>query len=424
MIRFVQPGPVAALALALALSACANEPSQWTYQDGIGRNPSGPSAAQFGQIGGGYLSANAYTWWQPLYSVDSFSRQDEIFAANVVKRGPHVSPWKRAAKEPSYRYDGASQLGGRRHDLDGYLARNPTTSLIVAKDDTILVERYQYARTDSHRFISFSMAKTVTSMLMGLAVADGKIRSIDDAAEVYEPRLAGTEYGKTPLRHLLTMSSGVQFREDYDGADDASRLTAATIGRRTSGGPEAVKLFNTRIAAPGERWYYASSETQVLGVVLRAAIGRPLAEYLSERIWQPMGAESDASWLSDASGQEAVYSSFNAVARDYARFGMLLAKGGRAGDRQLIPADWLALATKPHFSGRQTAKWFGYGFQTWIFPDNDGTFALLGVRGQTIFVDPAERLVMVHTAVRPSGRDPGGADTIALWRAVRTQSRI
>jgi CubicO group peptidase (beta-lactamase class C family) len=136
-----------------------------------------------------------------------------------------------------------------------------------------------------------------------------------------------------------------------------------------------------------------------------------------------MGAESDASWLTDASGQEAVYSSFNAVARDYARFGMLLAKGGRAGDRQLIPADWLALATKPHFSGRQTAKWFGYGFQTWIFPDNDGTFALLGVRGQTIFVDPAERLVMVHTAVRPSGRDPGGADTVALWRAVRTQSR-
>jgi CubicO group peptidase (beta-lactamase class C family) len=414
---------IATAVLVLALSACANEPSQWTYQDGIGRNLSGPSAAQFGQIGGNYLRATSSTWWQPAYSVDSFSRLDEIFAANVVKRGVQVSPWKRAAKEPSYRYDGAPQLGGGRYDLDGYLARNPTTSLIVAKDDTLLVERYQYARTDSHRFLSFSMAKTVTAMLMGLAVADGKIRSIDDAAEVYEPRLAGTEYGKTPLRHLLTMSSGVQFREDYDGTDDASRLTAATIGRRTSGGPEAVKLFNTRVAAPGERWYYASGETQVLGVVLRAAIGRPLAEYLSERIWQPMGAESDASWLTDASGQEAVYSSFNAVARDYARFGMLLAKGGRAGDRQLIPADWLALATKPHFSGRQTAKWFGYGFQTWIFPDNDGTFALLGVRGQTVFVDPAERLVMVHTAVRPSGRDPGGADTVALWRAVRTQSR-
>jgi CubicO group peptidase (beta-lactamase class C family) len=110
---------------------------------------------------------------------------------------------------------------------------------------------------------------------------------------------------------------------------------------------------------------------------------------------------------------------FNAVLRDYARLGALLADGGRAGGRQLVPPAWLREMTRPHFSGAQTGRWYGYGFQTWVFPDNDGSFALLGVRGQAIFVDPARRLALVHTAVRPDARDPGGADTTALWRGMR-----
>lgn len=327
-------------------------------------------------------------------------------------------PWRRPEREPAFGYTVPAQFGGGNGSVDGYLSRHPATGLLVAVGDTIHIERYQYGRTDAHRFTSFSMAKTVCALLVGLAVADGVIRSIDDPAERYAPALAGSEYGRTPIRHLLTMSSGVKFREEYDGHDDVSRLSRAVTGGG-AGGPQAVLQFNQRYAPPGQRWYYASAETHVLGLVLRGATGRSVADYLAERIWQPIGAEADASWITDATGQEAAYGYINATLRDYARLGMLLANGGRAGDRQIVPPGWLHEMTKAHFSGQQTGRWFGYGFQTWVFPENDGSFALLGVRGQAIYIDPSRRLVMVHTAVRAGARDPGSAETTALWRGLR-----
>ena len=216
------------------------------------------------------------------------------------------------------------------------------------------------------------------------------------------------------------MSSGVKFREEYDGQDDTARLARATFGRQTAGGVEATRLFNDRIAPPGERWSYASSETYVLALVLRAAIGRSLADYFAEKIWTPIGAEADATWLTDAAGNELGYMGFNAVLRDYARLGIMMAQQGRFKDRQIIPLSWWRDMTRAHFSPHQTGRWYGYGYQTWIFPANDGSFALLGVRGQSIFVDPANRLVLVQTAVRPLPRDPGAADTTALWRGFKS----
>jgi CubicO group peptidase (beta-lactamase class C family) len=393
-------------------------PDRPSGQAGIGFNPAGPDMLVYADADGVFPTATRATWWRPAHSVDGFSRLDQILPARLVPRGDAVRPWRRAAGALKVSY-GVPQQPGQRFDIEDYLQRNPATGLLIAQGDTIHFERYQYGRSDSHRLTSFSMAKTVTAMLVGIAVTDGAIRSIDDPAERYVPALAGSEYGRTPLRHLLTMSSGVNFREDYDGRDDASRLTQAVLNPRARGGVAAVRQFNQRIAAPGERWYYASAETQVLGLVLRAATGRSLAEYLSDRIWQPMGAEADASWVIDGSGQETAFAYFNAVLRDYARFGMMLAEGGRVGDRQIVPAAWLREATRALVPAAQTGRFFGYGYQTWIFPDNDGSFALFGVRGQAIFVDPARRLVMVHTAVRPAARDPRGAEATALWRGVK-----
>lgn len=394
-------------------------PASSIAANGIHFNSGGPNLAAYTNGAGQFPRATAATWWQTAYSVDSFSRIDEIFPAHVVRRGATPSPWKRAVAEPAVTYRGAAQLGGGTGlRIDDYMTRNPATGLLVAVDDTIQIERYQYGRTNTHRLISFSMAKTICALLVGLAMQDGAIASLEDPAEKYAPALQGSEYGRTPIRHLLTMSSGVKFREDYDGIDDAARLSRAIL--HGPGGAGAVRQFNTREAEPGRRWYYASAESQVLGLVVRGAIKRPLAEYLSERIWQPMGAEADASWIVDRTGQENTSSNFSAVLRDYARLGMLLARGGRTADgRQLVPAAWLREMTRPHFSGAQTGKWYGYGFQTWIFPDNDGSFAFQGVRGQVIFVDSARRLVMVHTAVRPDARDAGGADATAFWRGLR-----
>jgi CubicO group peptidase (beta-lactamase class C family) len=169
---------------------------------------------------------------------------------------------------------------GQTFTLDDYLARNPATGLLIARGDTILIERYQYARHDRHRFTSWSMAKTVTAMLIGVAIAEGRIRSVDDPAAAYVPALDGTEYGRTSLRHLLQMSSGVRFVEEYTGKDDAARLAADTFRQVGPGGVEAVTQFNVRAAPAGTKFYYASAETQVLGLVLRSAVGRPVADYL------------------------------------------------------------------------------------------------------------------------------------------------
>ncbi|HKZ04291.1 MAG TPA: serine hydrolase [Methylomirabilota bacterium] len=374
----------------------------------------GPDAEAYG-AGQGYRFLAIYR--QP-YLVGVFSHGDLLFESRTIPRAAAPSSLRRAPVEPVVHYEHA----GQTRTLDDYLARQPATALLIARGDTILVERYQYARTDRHRLNSFSMAKTVTGMLIGIALAEGRIRSVEDTAAAYVPALAGTEYGATPLRHLLQMSSGVRFIENYSGSDDSARLVGETFHQNGRGGAEALKPFNVRVRPPGSRFVYASAETQVLGLVLREVTGRPVADYFREKIWEPIGAEGDAAWFIDRAGQEATYCCLNAVLRDYARLGLLLARDGRQGARQLIPRDWIRTATtvRPddwHLKPYAATSYYGYGYQTWILPGPRRMFALLGAHGQAMFVDPASQLVMVHTAVM---LDP--ADFLnegrALWQGV------
>lgn len=395
------------------------EPGRFAFAGGIGRRAGGPDLFALKGERPDFMRADRRTWRTPAGSVDGFSRLDEIFPATTARAAAQASPWRRASREPDVRYNNPAWLGGGRFDIDGYLDRNPVSGFLIARDDEILVERYQYDRRDAMRLTSFSMAKTIVALLVGLAVEDGRIRSLDDPAERYATGLAGTEYGRTPLRSLLTMSSGVKFREEYDDNDDVMKLGIATIGRGSEGGAAAVRAFDERIAAPGVRWYYASSETYVLAMICRAAFGRSLMAVLQERLWQPMGAEADATWLTDRSGLEIGYMGFNAALRDYARLGRLLAAGGVAAGRRLVSKAWIDAMSTPAFTAGQTGKGNGYGYQTWIVPAREPSFALFGLRGQYIFVDPARRLVMVNTAVRSDPRDRRNAETFALWEAVR-----
>jgi CubicO group peptidase (beta-lactamase class C family) len=293
----------------------------------------GPNAEEYG-AGLGYPVAAIH---RPRFFVGTFSHQDRLLEGRLIRRADAPSQLSRADAEPAlvYRYEGQSRT------IDDYLAHNPTTGLRVARGDTILVERYQYARNDRHRFTSASMAKTVTAMLIGIAMAEGRIRSADDLAAAYVPALVDTEYGRTSLRHLLQMSSGVRFEENYSGADDVRRLWFETVAQEGAGGAAALRPFGQRQRSGGAVFSYSSAETQVLGLVLANAVGRPVADYLREKIWQPMGAEADASWIIDAAGQEATYCCLNAVLRDYARLALLLAHDGRVGDRQVIPKAWV-----------------------------------------------------------------------------------
>ena len=339
--------------------------------------------------------------------VELWSRMDEYHAARGVKK-PDV-PRELKYVTPAQAGAGIDKL------VDAFMDAHPNTGLLVLKGDTVLAERYQYGRTAQNRFESASVAKTVLGMLIGIAVSEGKIKSLDDKAGEYVPDLKGHPYGETSIRDLLTMSSGIAFQEfDTSTRNEGRRLINNTIFQKTEGGADAVKEFNRREAPAGTHFNYASADSEVLGLVLAKATGQPVATYLSEKIWQPMGAEANATWLVDKGGYEATYCCLNATLRDFARFGMLLANSGALDGKQIIPAGWVKAATTPqapHLRAGVATQWNGYGYQTWILGDADPRegrkpsesrfFAAFGLRGQAIFVDPLTKLVVVHTAVWP-----------------------
>lgn len=353
--------------------------------------------------------------------VGLYSHYDRVTSMRSVPRSDPLSALKRAAEEiaPVYHYD------NRQKAIGDYLDAHPVTGLLIARGDTILYEHYRYARKDHDRFLSNSMAKTITGLLVGIAVAEGAIRSIDDTAATYVPELAGTEYGATPVRALLQMSSGVAFSETYQPGDDIFKLAGAIFREKPVGAIAALRLFNTRNSAPGMRFSYSSAETEVLGLVVSRAVKMSLADYLSTRIWQKLGAESDAAWAIDPTGQEVAYCCFVAVLRDWARLGLMLAHDGAWNGQQIVPQQWLLDATtvspRDGYLRNTIAPSWGYGYQVWILPGERRMFFLLGTNGQALFVDPDSKLVMVQTAVRKLFYDPKSAELVALWYALVAQ---
>jgi CubicO group peptidase (beta-lactamase class C family) len=368
----------------------------------------------------GYPVGNRANWFfDEGVRVGSFSHLDEILPHYTLGKAPSALPLAPAA--------GGDKLGYRFENqawtLDDFLAHQRVTGLLVIKDGAILFERYQYDRKPADRFISHSMAKSIVSLGVGMAVAEGKIVSLDDLVSKYVPKLAGSAFGETTIRNVLRMSSGVKFSEAYDGNDD---LTRFVIARNREGSIAALREFNTREAEQGTRFHYASSETMVLTVLLHAVTGTTLSEYLTARLWQPIGTEADATWIKGADGTENGFGNFNATLRDYGRLGMMLANDGVVGGKQIVPKDYLLDATDwhrqpPAFQPRKATPYFGYGYQFWPFPGEKRRFALLGVYGQSIFVDPELKLVMVLTAVAKNasvGKESLGPERDAVWRGI------
>jgi CubicO group peptidase (beta-lactamase class C family) len=368
----------------------------------------------------GYPVGTAKTWFYDEHvRVGSFSHIDDILPYLRVNKSASPLPLPKAASVPplGYRFEQQS------FTIDDFLAHQRITGLLVVKDGQILAERYQYNRKDSDRFISHSMAKSITSLAIGIALAEKKIASLDDTVAKYEPKLAGSPYGETTIRNILRMSSGVPFDESYNGKDDLTRFVTT---RYTQGSIAALRELTTREVEQGTRFHYASSETVDLVMVLRAVTGMPLTDYLTPRLWQPLGAEADASWTKAADGTVAGMGNFNAILRDYGRLGILLANDGEAGGKQIIPKEYLLDATDWHrqpeaFRPFKATPYFGYGYQFWLFPGEKRRFALLGVYGQSIFVDPELKLVLVVTAAAKTanvGKETLGRERDALWRGL------
>jgi CubicO group peptidase (beta-lactamase class C family) len=376
----------------------------------------------------GYPVGNARNWfYDESVRVGSFSNQGEIEGifggkANVLAASSAPMPLTKAEQEPRIRWglDNWKNLG-----VDQYLAHERIMGLMIIKDGVIQVERYQYDRTPAQRFVSNSMAKSIVSLAVGIALQEGKIASLDDRADKYAPKMAGTLYGETTIRNLLRMSSGAHFDERYDGKDDLERFGRAVI---KGGVEEAAHVITVRDAPQGTRFSYASAETEVLAGVLRGATGTSVSEYLSARLWQAIGAETSALWRAERTGLERAAGNFNATLRDYGRLGIVLANDGMRPDtqQQVIPRDYLLDATDwrrapAAFRPRTATPYYGYSYQFWTFPTDKRRFAMLGVYGQMIFIDPELKLVMVQTAANATakaGDTSLGRYADAFWRGV------
>jgi CubicO group peptidase (beta-lactamase class C family) len=423
--RPAMPGATHAVALTCALvlacAACSGQPVRAEATSPPESDPAprsrhdGPNAGVYG-IGEGYPRCTALAFVeQRRCRVGAFSEFDALFPARTIAASQEPTRFRRAASEPVIRYRFADQ----ERTLDEYLDRRPITGFLIAKGDTILVERYQYGRTDKHRLASFSMAKSIVGLLVGIAIEEGAIRSIDDVAEAYVPALAGTPYGRTPIKSLLQMRSGVYFREDYaDPTSDIHTLARMTLEQDPGGSLAAVKRFDSRRAPPGELFSYSSADSVVLGLVLAAATRRPVSEYAAAKLWQPLGTEADASWIVDATGREITFAYFNAVLRDYARLGRMLASDGMSSGRSIVPSAWLRASMEdPVDTGSALTR---YGYHLWLSADAK-RFMLWGLRGQFVLADPETQLVLVQTAL--DSADFLDLELSVLWAAARAQLR-
>lgn len=275
-------------------------------------------------------------------------------------------------------------------DLDGYMAGQHSAGIVILQDGKVRLERYGLDFDAAGRWTSFSVAKSFTSTLVGAAVQDGAIKSLEDKVSQYVPDLRGSAYDDVTIRQLLTMSSGVGWNEDYeDPNSDVSRFNAV----RPDPGVDATVSYLRKLPRahkPGEIWHYNTGETNLVGVLVSSATGKPLSQYLQEKIWQPAGMEAKATWLKGKTGHEIAGCCIQAATRDFARFGLFVLANGK----QITPSDWFAEATIKQKDIGVPGK--GYGFFWWTY--DDGSVAARGIFGQGIFIDRKRHLVIASNA--------------------------
>jgi len=345
----------------------------------------------------------------PDIQVQTFRNIERLFPTRTVRRSTHVYPLpKSEAPLKGVEFTSA----GKKYDMYDYMSLNRVSGLLILKDGKIAFERYELGNNEATRWMSMSVVKSIASTLVGVAIKDGYIKSIDDPVTKYLPALAGSAYAGVTIRNLLQMASGVKWDETYTNrASDRRRMLELQL----SGKPGSIlELMATlgRAGDPGTIWNYNTGETYVVGELIHAAVKRPVAQYLSERIWSKFGMESDATWwLESPNGQEIGGSGLSATLRDYGRFGLFVMNHGIVGEEKILPEDWISEAGTSKIIG---GKKVNYGYMWWIpdasaNPVHEGAFLARGIFGQSIYINPAANVVAVVWSARPK---PTGTDTV------------
>ncbi len=335
-----------------------------------------------------------------------FREMDKIAPTRTIHKGQSIYPLK---NKPMDLTGLSYELDGQPRTVQDFINRPETIGIIVVHRNNILFENYQAGNDAASRWISFSVTKSVTSLLIGAAIKDGYIESVDEPVIHYLPRLRGTGYENATIKDVLQMSSGVAWNEDYaDPNSDVAKAGAA------NGLALVEYLGRLEIKAkPGEVWNYNTGETNLAGQILRAAIGNNASNYLTRKIWQPFGMEYDANWMLSAPyGDETGGCCINATLRDYARLGIFAMKNGELEDgTKVLPDHWMKDATTP------APSFDGYGYLWWLH--GDGTYSARGIFGQNIYIDPENELVIaMHNSAPAAVETEVHRELGLVWSAI------
>jgi CubicO group peptidase (beta-lactamase class C family) len=340
--------------------------------------------------------ANVLFWTIPQRDA-AFRTMDRIpilAKANIIEAGDDVYPLPKGTP---------LDVGV---DVDAYMKHQRTAGLVIIQDGKIRLEKYGLGFSGDGKWTSFSVAKSFSSTLVGAAIKDGYIKSVDDKVSAYIPDLKGSAYDDVSIKQLLTMTSGVKWNEDY--GDPKSDVALFNTHKAEKGMDVTVSYMRKmpREAPAGTKWVYKTGETNLIGVLVSSATKKKLADYLSEKIWASFGMEQDGSWLLGSTGHEISGCCIQASTRDYARMGLFMLGGGVAGGKSVLPDGWIAAATTKQADIGEAEN--GYGYQWWTV--NDGSYAAQGIFGQGIFIDPKRKLIIASNSNWPQATDRQGGD--------------
>jgi CubicO group peptidase (beta-lactamase class C family) len=334
----------------------------------------------------------------PTEQAYAYRNVDRMFVTRAIRRGTTVLSLQRGEEiSPHYQAD------GKTHGVDGYFGRANVAGLLVIRNERIVLERYALGLEENIRWSSMSMIKSLTSTLIGAALQQGAITSLDDAVSKYIPALRGCAYDAVTVRHLITMSSGVRWNEDYTDRNSDVNRYSKSLGDKVPGGVLALMRSLKAEHRPGSHFNYNSGDTYLLGSLLSAATGKTLADYMSETIWSRLGMEFDAFYTLESEGGQEIGGSRAGIAlRDFGRFGVFLLRNGMIDGISVLPADWIDNAGHPAFAlDPETNRYgaTGYGYSWWIDPD--GSMVALGFAGQALYVNRKAGVVIVTLSCQP-----------------------
>lgn len=350
-------------------------------------------------------------FWSQAQKENGFQHMEDQFAYRTAHHGDHVTPLPDGA--PLKLALPAATAGA--DTVPGFMAAQKAAGVIVVHKGKVRLEAYNLGFGPRGRWTSFSVAKSFTSTLVGAAVKDGYIKSIDDPVTLYIKGLKGSAYEGVSIRQILTMTSGVKWNESYtDAHSDVARFVMTTPEPDADATVAYMRKL-TREAAPGTKWVYKTGETNLIGALVMQATHKTLAQYLEDKIWKPAGMETDAAWMTDLSDEEIGGCCLSVTVRDYARMGVFLIGGAKANGVSILPEGWLDQAT--HKQADIGEPGHGYGFQWWT--NDDGTYDALGIFGQRIHIDPKRELVVVFVSAWPTAEDdPRRAQQTAFCETV------